>query len=130
MGESKTVIYKFLFNRIKNSIILGLIISIIIIIFFGKNILNQYFLGFLLGVLNFSILTLGIDLILYLKPLTARIFHFLFFTIRYLAIAIVIALFITRKHGNAFIVVGGLLTMHLSLFMTEMKKHLLARKEG
>jgi hypothetical protein len=130
MGETKTVIYNFLLNKIRNSIIIGLLILVILIIFFGRNILNPYLLGFLLGVLNFSILTLGLDLILNLKPITARIYHFLFFTFRYLAIALVIALFITRKHGNAFVVVGGLLTMHLSLFITEVKKHLFARKEG
>jgi hypothetical protein len=130
MEISKSYIFKFLFNRLKYAFFTGLIISIIIFIFLGKNITIQYVFGLLLGVLNFILLTLGIDLIVSMNPIRARVAHFLFFALRYLAITIVIVLFILHRNANAFVVVGGLLTMHISIFLTETTKHLFLRKEG
>jgi hypothetical protein len=130
MGEYKTIIYGFLFNRIRNSVIMGLIISIIIFVFFGKNNFIQYWFGIFLGVVNFATLTIGLDLILRLKPLAAQVIHFLFFIFRYFAIALVIVLYIHNRNANVYIVVFGLLTMQMSLFVVETKKHVLSRKEG
>lgn len=133
MKQSRFYVFKFLFTKLRNSLLFGCVISSIIFVAFGKNIFEQYWVGLLLGILNFALLTIGIDLILLLRPLLARVIHFLFFAIRYLAIAFVIALYIIHKNANAFnvfIIVGGLLTMHFSIFGVEMKKHLLSRKEG
>lgn len=130
MSSSKNYMFKFLINKIRNVLVIGLLISIALFVFLGQKSLVQYVFGGLLGVLNFMLLTIGMDLILDLKPLTARIMHLIFFSFRYIAIAVVIALFIIRRNANAFVVVGGLLTMHFSLFVTEAVKHLLSRKEG
>ena len=130
MKQSKFYVFKFLFNKLRNALLIGSIISSIIFVIFGKNIFEQYWVGLLIGVFNFALLTIGIDLILLLRPLLARVIQFLFFTLRYIAIAFVVVLYIIHKNANAFIIVGGLLTMHFSIFAVEMKKHLLFRKEG
>lgn len=130
MDMSKSYIFKFLFSRLRDALITGFIISIIIFIFLGKSISIQYIFGFLLGIFNFILLSLGFDLILSRKPINAKIVHIILFFLRYLAITIMIAIFILHRHANAFVVVGGLLTMNFSILIVEMKKHLLSRKEG
>lgn len=130
MDMSKSYILKFLITRLRDALIVGLIISITIFIFFGENISIQYVFGLLLGIFNFVLMTKGLDLIISLRPMSARIMHFLFFTFRYIAITLVIVLFIQHRNANAFVVVGGLLTMNVSIFIMETKKHLLSRKEG
>lgn len=123
MERAKPYIFKFLSRRLRDVFIIGLIISIVIFAFFGKNIFIQYIFGLLIGVLNFALLTIGIDLILRLNVVAARIVHFVFFALRYLAITIVIVLFIRHRDANVFIVVGGLLTMNLSIFAVEIKRN-------
>jgi cytochrome c-type biogenesis protein CcmE len=65
-----------------------------------------------------------------MRPIRARVIHFLFFALRYLAITIVIVLFILHKNANAFVVMGGLLTMQFSIFLSGLLEHLVIRKEG
>lgn len=130
MKQSRFYVLKFLFTKLRNSLLIGCLISSIIFVFFGKSMFEQYWVGLLIGILNFALLTIGIDLILLLRPLLARVIHFLFFALRYIAITFVIVLYILHKNANAFIIIGGLLTMHFSIFVVEIKKHSLSRKEG
>jgi hypothetical protein len=130
MEINRTYIFKFLFNKLRDSSLVGLIISVIILIFSGKNDSIQYIYGLLLGIFNFILLTLGMDLIVGMKPISARVVHFLFFALRYLTITIVIVLFILHRNANAFVVIGGLLTMQFSIFLSKLLEHLLTRKEG
>ena len=130
MNVSQNVVFQFLFDKVRNAFIVGLVISIGIFIFFGKIGLPQYWFGLLIGIINFALLTIGLDMMLQLKPLTVRILHLGFFILRYFAIALVVVLYIVHRNANVFIVVGGLLTMQISLFAAEVKKHLSSRKEG
>lgn len=127
---SKSYIFKFLTTRLRDVFILGLIVSVIMFFIFGQNGSLQYILGLLLGIMNFILLTIGMDLMMNLKPVNARIIHFIFFSLRYLAITGVIVLFILHRNANAFIVVGGLITMQASILSSETLKHLLRGKEG
>jgi hypothetical protein len=130
MEAKRTYIFKFLINKLRDSFLVGLVILIIIFIFFGKSDSTQYIYGLLLGIFNFILLTLGLDLIIGMRPIRARVIHFLFFALRYLAITIVIVLFILHKNANAFVVMGGLLTMQFSIFLSGLLEHLVIRKEG
>lgn len=127
---TKTYLMNFLRGRLLNAAVLGTIIGIAILIVFDQKMMTNFVVGLLLGILNFVLLAIGCDLILSMKAITARVAHFVFWALRYLAIAVFIAYYYVHKEANLFAVTGGLLTMHLSIFITEMKKHLFFGKEG
>lgn len=126
----KSYLLKFLKQKLMNAVLLGIIIGSILFILFGKEMLVNYFVGFLIGVLNLVFLTLGCELIISFKPLAARIAHLLLFALRYIAIASFIVYYYWHKNANIYAVIGGLLVMHISIFISEMKKYLFFGKEG
>jgi hypothetical protein len=126
----KSYLLVFFKEKIINAVILGTLIGMVILISLGDKIFVNYIAGFLTGVLNLVFLTIGCEIIISFKPLVARIAHFVFFALRYIVIALFIVYYYLHKDANIFAVIGGLLVMHTSIFVFEMKKHLFSGKEG
>jgi hypothetical protein len=127
---AKSYLLKFFKEKLLVVAMVGIITGGLLLIFFNQNILVNYLAGLLLGVMNFVLLTVGCELLMSMRPLSARVAHFVFWALRYAAIALFISYYFLHKQANIYAVIGGLLTMHISIFLSEMKRYLFFGKEG
>jgi hypothetical protein len=124
-----SLMIKFVSQKLKVAVIIGVILGTILFIGFGKNIFMNYAIGFIVGCMNFVLLSLGMNLIVSNKPKKVRIIQFLFFTLRYLLIAYILIELVRSYNANIFAVAGGLLTNNAALTLWAFEKHFVLRKE-
>lgn len=84
------------------------------LIFLNKNFFLSYFVGYLVGILNFILLTIGTNFILNIKPKRVKTTQFIFFTLRIILVAYILARATLRGY-NVFILFIGFLTMNISM---------------
>lgn len=127
----KNSMFNFLFQQLKIAVIIALAITIVLFLTLKGEICFAYFVGFLMGCINFVLLSLGSDIILNVRPRGASVINSLFFALRYLIIVLVTIKFVTLNHGNIFALVGGLITMHVAILVSAIRRrNLLTGKEG
>lgn len=107
----------FLTEIIKKSFLISLVISGFITLIFGINSGYQYAVGFLIGIINFVLLAFGINIIVLNSFKRAALVQTLFFILRYLVIAIVLANLIQKYSFNVFYMAIGLLTIKITLIL-------------
>lgn len=122
-------IYGFIGDKLKTALVAALIISGILM-FFNYRFSLHYFIGFLIGCTNFIGLSLGANYLLTARPRRSGIMHFLFFTLRYVIVAYLIATLVMNKGGNPLVIVLGFLTLNLSIKYSAFKEYFSAKKEG
>ncbi|EYE89881.1 hypothetical protein Q428_00605 [Fervidicella metallireducens AeB] len=108
---------EFLSEIIKKSFFISLVISGFIILIFGINGGCQYAVGFVIGIINFALLALGINIIVLNCFKRAALVQTLFFILRYMVIAIVLAELIENYGFNVYYMAIGLLTVKLTLVL-------------
>lgn len=130
MVKNLSFILKFVLERLRNAVIAALVIGAIIYIAFGKKMSLNYQLGFVIGCINFTMLSFGSDKMLSSKPKAAHVTSFLFFTLRYILIAFVIIYFYMSIKANIFAMIVGLITINFSLVISTFLASFKSRKEG
>jgi hypothetical protein len=126
----KSLIIKFVLEKLRIMVIFGTFLAVVLFVAFGKNIFVDYTIGFVTGCVNFVVLSIGTEMIVSGKPKKLRIIHFLFFTFRYLLIALILIELVRSQDANLFAVAGGLLTNNLALILYTFGKHFFQGKEG
>lgn len=126
----KSFILGFVLEKIRNAFIIAAIVGIVIFLTLDSKMVIDYILGFIIGCINFTALSHGSNIILSAMPKAPHIINFLFFTLRYLLIAFAIIYFYTTANANLFAMIGGMITMNLSLIVTVLIGNLISRKEG
>lgn len=130
MKYGKGTVTAFLIEKLKNSILTAIVFTAILAAFFRIDLAVAYVMGTIIGMANFCLLTVGMNLLLIIKVRFPLVIQFLFFTLRYLIIAYLAVNLILNYKENPFAVCGGLLTMNFSIFIFELLKTYRKRKEG
>lgn len=105
-------ISSFIIKHLKYSLRIAIVSLLLLII--NQNYFLSYFVGYLVGILNFILLTIGTNLILNIRPKKVKTTQFVFFTLKIILIAYILAK--ATLHGyNVFILFIGFLTMNISI---------------
>lgn len=86
----------------------------VVLLFINTNYFIAYFLGYLLGIFNFILLSIGTNILVTLRPKRIKLIHFLFFTLRISFVAYILAKAAVDGH-NIFILFLGFITMNISI---------------
>ncbi|MBZ4663923.1 MAG: hypothetical protein JG776_1638 [Caloramator sp.] len=106
-------IFSFILKKLKFSLNIFLILMLSILVF-NKNYFISYFLGYIIGVFNFILLSLGTNYIISRKVNHSKIIQFIFFTMRIILIALILASAVKDGY-NVFILFLGFLTINISI---------------
>ncbi|MCX7695371.1 MAG: hypothetical protein N2Z71_06680 [Caloramator sp.] len=106
-------IFSFILKKLKFSFNIFFILMLLIFIL-NRNYLLSYFLGYLIGVFNFVVLSLGTNYIISKGIKHSKIIQFIFFTMRIIFIALILASAVKDGY-NVFILFIGFLTINISL---------------
>lgn len=106
-------IFSFILKSLKFSFNIFLILMLSILVF-NKNYFISYFLGYIIGVFNFILLSLGTNYIISRKVNHSKIIQFIFFTMRIILIALILASAVKDGY-NVFILFLGFLTINISI---------------
>lgn len=105
-------ISSFIIKHLKYSLRIAIVSFLLLII--NQNYFLSYLVGYLVGILNFILLTIGTNLILNIRPKRVKTTQFVFFTLRIILIAYILAR--ATLHGyNVFFLFIGFLTMNISI---------------
>ncbi|WP_133627387.1 ATP synthase subunit I [Fonticella tunisiensis] len=115
-------------KRLGAGFITAAVISLFVYAFLGMYGLKSYFIGFLLSALNFILLSLELNTILEIRPKRSRVYHLIFFLIRYILIGYVIVQAVKNDNANVFLIFGGLITMNFSIVINASLNHFIRRK--
>lgn len=106
-------IFSFILKKLKFSLNIFLILMLSILVF-NKNYFISYFLGYIIGGFNFILLSLGTNYIISRKVNHSKIIQFIFFTMRIILIALILASAVKDGY-NVFILFLGFLTINISI---------------
>lgn len=105
-------ISSFIIKHLKYSLRFVMVSLVLLII--NKSYFISYFVGYLVGILSFILLTIGTNFILNKKPKRVKTVQFIFFTLRIILVAYILAR--ATLHGyNVFVLFIGFLTMNISI---------------
>lgn len=123
----------FILQKSKIFLIVSIFIAAIIIMFFGLDIVLNYYYGFFVGVINFIALSFGTVKIINDAAgngQNGKRNQTLFFVLRYFIVAALLVISIKYLNANVFALVIGLLTIHISLLLSAIPNYIEKRKEG
>ncbi|GIW49135.1 MAG: hypothetical protein KatS3mg079_611 [Caloramator sp.] len=106
-------IFSFILKRLKFSLNIFLLLMLSILVF-NANYALSYFLGYIIGIFNFILLSLGTNYIITRKVNHSKIIQFIFFTMRIILIALILASAVKDGY-NVFILFLGFLTINISI---------------
>ncbi|MCX7951459.1 MAG: hypothetical protein N2594_05845 [Clostridiales bacterium] len=116
-------ISSFIIKHLKYSLRFAMVSLVLLII--NKSYFISYFVGYIVGILSFILLTMGTNLILNIKPKRVKTVQFIFFTLRIILVAYILAR-ATLNGYNVFVLFIGFLTMNISIRLNTLLK---CRKE-
>lgn len=122
--------YSIMLQKLKVSFIVAAFIGLMIFMFSGARVFNSYLIGFLLGSINFLLLSIELNVLINKRPGRTAVIHFIFFVLRYALIFYFVYRAIIVKKSGLLSVFGGLITVYLSIVIYEFFKNRLHRKEG
>lgn len=128
MNNLNQSINSLMLKRLGAGFITAAVISLFVYAFLGMYGLKSYFIGFLLSALNFILLSLELNTILEIRPKRSRVYHLIFFLIRYILIGYVIVQAVKNDNANVFLIFGGLITMNFSIVINASLNHFIRRK--
>ena len=122
MKNLKDVISKLVYNSIKGSLLISAIIGLVFYLMWGLKVFTSFYIGFMIGCINFSLLSYGIYYMMSTKPVKAGFMQFITFTIRYLMIGIIFFILIKYKNANIFALTLGFLVIKISIVLRAFNK--------